>query len=73
MEWLRGNWLKVGLLAFTVGGWAVLQEIDAQQGKGHRQMVCYEECMRHCRAWCAAQQIPENACQCPKMCEERCG
>ena len=73
MEWLRGNWLKALLLIFAIAGWVAHQEIDAAKGKGHRQMVCYEQCIQHCRAWCQVQQIPEDECHCPKLCEERCG
>ncbi len=73
MKWLKGNWFKVLLVVFAVGGWVTRQEIDAMEGKGHRQMVCYEECLKHCKAWCELQNLVEDSCNCPMLCEERCG
>ena len=52
MDWLKGNWLKALLLIFAIAGWVAHQEIDTLEGKGHRQAVCYEQCVKHCQAWC---------------------
>ncbi len=73
MDWVKSNWLKLLIVVFASAGWVTHQEMEAQEGMGHRRQVCYEECIKHCKAWCEIQGIQADECECVPLCEERCG
>ena len=72
MEWLKSNWLKVGLLVFAIALWTVRMEMAAQAGSDHRKESCEKWCIDACLESCKWQNIQPKDCNC-NHCFQKCG